>query len=275
MSLRRLAAAAFLAVGPLLAAADGTKASLLEEPTEAPVLGTDTVHGCYKSLGTLKHNSENQFNTQGLCAGICRDKEGKAVAATYATSCFCGDEYPNSDDLDDDSKCDEPCPGYGDVACGGLDHWTVYNTGKRVSVGEAPAKSKSTSSSASASTTTDAAGKTVTASAVPEKEDNSGGGTNTVGVAVGVVVAVLVIAAIGGGAFFWMRRKKHGEMEEESRRNAAVNAFIAGGGKPPSSSGGLSMSDARMDPIMNRRLSDGSIADNQDYSRRILRVTNA
>lgn len=59
------------------------------------------------------------------------------------------------------------------------------------------------------------------------------------------------------------------------RRNAAVNSFISGG-KPPSSSGGLSMSDARLDPVIaHRRMSDGSIADNEDYSRRILRVTNA
>ena len=68
-----------------------------------------------------------------------------------------------------------------------------------------------------------------------------------------------------------MRRKRNAEIEEEHRRNAAVNAFISGG-KPPGSSGGLSMSDSRLDPVMNRRMSDGSIADNQDYSRRILRV---
>jgi cell wall integrity and stress response component len=71
-----------------------------------------------------------------------------------------------------------------------------------------------------------------------------------------------------------MKRRRNEEIEEEHRRNAAVNAFIGGGGKPPSSSGGLSMSDSRLDPVMaNRRMSDGSIADNQDYSRRILRVS--
>lgn len=67
-----------------------------------------------------------------------------------------------------------------------------------------------------------------------------------------------------------MRRKRNQEIEEEHRRNAAVNAFI---GKPPRSSGGTSTTDSRMDPVMaHRRMSDGSIADNQDYSRRILRV---
>lgn len=68
-----------------------------------------------------------------------------------------------------------------------------------------------------------------------------------------------------------MRQRKNREIEEEHRRNAAVSAFM----KPPGSSGGFSVdTDARMDPVMaQRRLSSGSIADNQDYSRRILRVS--
>ncbi|EEY16991.1 conserved hypothetical protein [Verticillium alfalfae VaMs.102] len=83
------------------------------------------------------------------------------------------------------------------------------------------------------------------------------------------------MAAIAGAIFWWVRRKRNSEIEEEHRRNAAVNSFIAGA-KPPSSSGGISMTDSRMDPgFAHRRMSDGSIADNQDYSRKILRVTNA
>ena len=88
----------------------------------------------------------------------------------------------------------------------------------------------------------------------------------------GVVCGFLAVAGVGGAAFFFFRRRRNSEIEEEHRRNAAVNAFISGG-KPPSSSGGMSMSDSRLDPVLvNRRMSDGSIADNQDYSRRILRV---
>ncbi len=57
-------------------------------------------------------------------------------------------------------------------------------------------------------------------------------------------------------------------MEEEYRRNVAGGY----GAKPPTSSAG-SVSD-RLEPsvMMQRRQSDGSIADNQDYSRRILKV---
>jgi len=63
-----------------------------------------------------------------------------------------------------------------------------------------------------------------------------------------------------------MRRRRNRQVEEEYRRNAAVSQFI-GGGKPPTT-------DTRLDPAVmaQRRMSDGSIADNQDYSRRILKV---
>lgn len=86
----------------------------------------------------------------------------------------------------------------------------------------------------------------------------------------GVVVGVVALLAIAGGLAFWWRKRVNREIEEEHRRNAAVNAFM----KPPGSSGGYSATtDTRLDPVMaQRRLSSGSIADNQDYSRRILRV---
>ncbi|KAI1493806.1 hypothetical protein F5X96DRAFT_686314 [Biscogniauxia mediterranea] len=268
MSLRKFTVVAALALASVTSAAN------LEVAAQTPVLGQDTVHGCYGSLGSLTLDSKPDFNSQGKCVGICKAKE-KNVAATYSNECYCGDVYPNSDDLLDDSKCTEPCPGFDTQACGGLNAWTVYNTGLKVSVGEDTSSSSSSSSSTS-STSTSTTSATATAGPVTETSDadsGSGSGTNTVGIVVGVVIAVLVIAGLAGGAFFWMRRKRNAEIEEEHRRNAAVNAFITGG--KPGSSGGVSMADARMDPVMNRRMSDGSIADNQDYSRRILRVTNA
>jgi cell wall integrity and stress response component len=100
----------------------------------------------------------------------------------------------------------------------------------------------------------------------------SGGSTNTAGIAAGVVVGVVGVSAILGGLFFFMRRRRNRELEEKHRRNAAISTFFPG--KPPSSSGGYSVSDARLDPVMaQRRVSNGSIADNEDYSRKILRVS--
>ncbi|MBE3047812.1 hypothetical protein IMZ48_35940 [Candidatus Bathyarchaeota archaeon] len=104
----------------------------------------------------------------------------------------------------------------------------------------------------------------------PADDKDKSGKTNVAGIAAGTVVGVVVIAAAVGGMFFYMRHKRNAEIEEEHRRNAAVNSFIGGG-----HSNSNSVADARLEPIMaqRRRLSDGSIADNEDYSRRILRVS--
>lgn len=179
----------------------------------------------------------------------------------------------------DDSNCDVPCPGYGTQACGGIDFYTVYNTGIMLSVSSSE-KNTSTSSSATpsvvASSTVVSGGQTsvvyVTSTpSSPPEEDK--GGAPMGGIIAGVVVGVVVLGAAFGGLWFYMRQKRNREIEEEHRRNAAVNAFM--GGKPPGSSGGYSMeTDTRLDPVMaQRRMSSGSIADNQDYSRRILRVS--
>lgn len=72
-----------------------------------------------------------------------------------------------------------------------------------------------------------------------------------------------------------MRRKKKQAAEDEYKRSNQVSDFMRGGGerKPPQT-GYSQMSDSRLDPEAGqRRDSQGSIADNQDYSRRILRVS--
>ena len=95
-------------------------------------------------------------------------------------------------------------------------------------------------------------------------------GPNKAGIAAGVVVGMVALSAIAGGIFFFLRNRKKRAMEEEYRHNLA-NSY---GPKPPPSSAG-SASDSRLEPsvMMQRRQSDGSIADNQDYSRRILKVS--
>lgn len=94
---------------------------------------------------------------------------------------------------------------------------------------------------------------------------------NTAGIAAGVVVGVVVLGAMLGGGYLYLRSRKRRAVEEEYRRNAAISS-AAGGDKPPGSAG--SISDSRLEPsvMLQRRQSDGSIADNQDYSRRILKV---
>lgn len=114
----------------------------------------------------------------------------------------------------------------------------------------------------------------VTASSTPSAAAHSSS-PNKAAIAAGVVVGLVAFAAAaGGGAFLYLRRRRNRAVEEEYRRNAAVSEFVAGGKGPSHSSNSASYSDNRLDPTVmaQRRMSDGSIADNEDYSRRILKV---
>lgn len=84
-------------------------------------------------------------------------------------------------------------------------------------------------------------------------------------------MGIVALGAIIGGVWFLMRRRRQKQAEEDYRRNAAnVDQFVAGGKLHTSNS---SMNDSRIDPsFVDRRQSNGSIADNEDYSRRILKV---
>ena len=98
-------------------------------------------------------------------------------------------------------------------------------------------------------------------------------GTNKAAIAAGAVVGVVALCSILGGLFFFFRQKRRKEMQQEHRRSAAmISNLVAQGEKPPST---LSLSDSRLEPsaMFSRRQSDGSIADNHDYSRRILKVS--
>ncbi|KAK4099167.1 hypothetical protein N658DRAFT_517589 [Parathielavia hyrcaniae] len=256
------------------------RAGPVQPPIEDPRLNARTVQGCFKSSGDLKLiNSTVIFNSISGCGELICYKQKYAVGGTMGGSqCFCGNEYPPKEDQVDNSNCDYPCTGYPEEeTCGGTNFWTIYNTGVQLVVpySEPSSSSSSSATTSSPTSTRTAAGVTITAteSSIGDSGDNGGGGSNVAGIAAGVVIGVLVIAGALGGVFLYMRRKRNKEIEEEHRRNAAVSDFF---GKPPRSSGGTSITDSRLDPvIVNRRLSDGSIADNQDYSRRILRVTNA
>lgn len=142
------------------------------------------------------------------------------------------------------------------------------NTRNQVPFYEIPADSSSSvKKSTAAPSSTAAASATPTPSKTAVSEPDSK--PNTAGIAAGVVVGVVGLAAIIGGVWFFLRRRRQKQAEEDYRRNAAgVNDFINGGKTSASS-----VNDSRIDPsFMDRRQSNGSIADNEDYSRRILKV---
>ncbi|KAK5070550.1 WSC domain [Lithohypha guttulata] len=196
------------------------------------------------------------------------------MAIVSGSTCFCGDEIPSdANKLPNNDTCNTPCNGFDAKFCGGLQSWTVYLSG----IGYAPTASNITSSSASSSqapTSATHAAETivVTQSSRPSSTQlpSDDEGPNKVGIAVGVVVGVVAIAAIAAGVLFFLRHRRRRQLEEEHKAQAAVNSFVG-------SRASDQKSDARLDPSMAssyRRESIGSIADERDFSRRILQVRN-
>ncbi|GAB0132404.1 hypothetical protein EsDP_00000842 [Epichloe bromicola] len=299
MRLSTIAFGAIMAATGIHAQAPNPKQPALQIPVD----GIATSSGCYGSYGNMtmhKPISADKMST-AACNNACK-ADGFWLAAMHGGQCWCGYALPPKKDLVEDSKCNEPCPAYPPEACGGIDSYSIYNVGLQLQISRYEPSSSTTTGASKTSTAsptpTDTSssgnnggnnnnhnnnnnggggsgggGTTVTQTSVPtETPKPEKSGPNVAGIAAGVVVGVFVAAAAIAGVFFYVRRKRNSEIEEEHRRNAAVNAFISGS-KPSSSHGSISMTDSRLDPVMaHRRMSDGSIADNEDYSRRILRV---
>jgi cell wall integrity and stress response component len=132
-------------------------------------------------------------------------------------------------------------------------------------------KPESSSSSAAPKATQSTAAPVNTPTATPSAAPVEESKPNTAGIAAGVVVGIVGLAAICAGVWFFLRRRRQKQAEDDYRRNAAnIDNFVSGGKLHTSAS---SMNDSRIDPsFMDRRQSNGSIADNEDYSRRILKV---
>ncbi|KAI9816507.1 MAG: hypothetical protein M1827_001639 [Pycnora praestabilis] len=268
--------------------------------TPSVVLNTMTPEGCFSSSGDMTDQGAQQYNSAGKCQTICVLLNKAVMGTSSGSHCWCGDLLPDPNTKVSNSECGSPCTGYGQTNCGGPNAWTVALTGTESDVGNVVASS---SSSSAAPTPTPA---TVSSQSSPnsnpvsvyvstvqgtqtvmetmpvatpatetgsvETSGSASKGPNKAGIAAGVVVGVVALAGILGGAWLFLRRRRRRAVEEEYRRNAALNNLTGHEGNK--STGSSSISDSRLEPsvMMQRRQSDGSIADNQDYSRRILKV---
>ncbi|OBT50389.1 hypothetical protein VE04_09599, partial [Pseudogymnoascus sp. 24MN13] len=181
--------------------------------------------------------------------------------AINGSDCWCADTLPAKKHKVDISKCSMVCPGYGQDMCGSEDgnYFSTWNDGLDKTIKNADSvadSSPSSKTSQPAETTANSpsvvtnfvGGQTVIVTQSPAaSKDTGSSGPNVAGIAAGVVVGVVVIAAAIAGM-----------------RQAAINAFV----KSPSDAPAF---DTRLEPAIMRRMSAGSIADNQDYSRRILK----
>ncbi|KAK4943787.1 Protein SLG1 [Elasticomyces elasticus] len=236
--------------------------------------------GCYSKADPLVEQGSYTFQTSGYCQTQCVALNKAVMAITGGSTCYCGTELPALDLEVDQSKCNSPCNGYDSQTCGGLGYWQVYLTGLTADVdtaanstsAAAPTSTQATQTSATtqpAVVTKAGATVVVTASASSSANAEKSGGSSKVGIAVGVVVGVVAVAAIAGGTLLWFRRKRNRDIEEEHRRNAAIGSLGTQSDKS-------SKTDQRLDPSIysHRRQSIGSIADERDFSRRILQVRN-
>ena len=235
---------------------------------------------CYSSAGTLDSLGEYTFQASGYCQTQCAGQNALVMATTEGSTCLCGNELPPESAKVDDSKCNEPCNGYDVENCGGKGYYQLYLTGLGTpgtsdddSSSASPTSTNSQSTTSAKPSVITKAGQTivVTASATadPSSNSSSGGGSSKVGIAVGVVVGVIAVAAIVGGMILFLKRRRNKAIEGEHRRNAAVSSFVNGSKSETSST-----TDARLDPkaFSNRPQSIGSIADERDFSRKILQV---
>jgi cell wall integrity and stress response component len=241
-------------------------------------LKTMTVIGCFSSGDPLVNQGSYTFQSAGYCQCQCAQINKPVMATTKGSDCYCGDLLPPTSSVASNSSCNSPCDGYGAANCGGEGFWSVALTGIESSVGsESGSGSPSAAGSSQTSTSTQThspsvvtqAGQTVVVTAPSTAgAGSSGSGPNKAAIAAGVVVGLIAIAAIVGGIVFYMRQRRRREVEDEFKRTAAVNQFVAG-----KKEGGPT-NDARLDPsiMQHRRQSIGSIADERDFSRRILQV---
>jgi hypothetical protein len=128
---------------------------------------------------------------------------------------------------------------------------------------------------ASSSTITNGPTASATSSGKSGKSGSSAGG-----IAAGVIVAVLVVCAIFGGVLFYFRRKRQQEEgvqeiggDHKDLKDMSFGSTVGGKEQPRPS---MWAPDERMDSgTAQHRVSTGSIADNQDFSRRILQVCSS
>ncbi|KAF2175044.1 hypothetical protein K469DRAFT_724625 [Zopfia rhizophila CBS 207.26] len=259
-----------------MAAAESSSILLIPTPTASVTRNAMDQIGCFSTGVPLEDHGPWTFQTAGNCQPICLGLNKPVMGLVDGTNCWCGDLIPPKDSQVANSSCDTPCAGFDQDFCGGASKWWIALTGlTKNKIGNYDPKSAASSKTGVPSAVVTAGPSTVvvTASDTPTSDSKkSSSGPSKAGIAAGVVVGVVGLAAVIAGVIFYLRHRRRREVEEEYRRQAAANPFVSGGKLHTSNS---SMTDSRLDPeFMARRASNGSIADNEDYSRRILKVTN-
>jgi cell wall integrity and stress response component len=279
-------AASWCALLSFASAGDTTDTVLVSTPTATPTgLRALIASGCYSTPVPMIYHGPYIYQSYGNCQQICYGFGNLVMGLGNGTDCWCGDELPPVNAKVDNSSCNTPCAGYGDNTCasflrsfwwltqtgGSGKDWTVFLTGYSLN-----SVANFDPSASSSSTITNGPTASATSTGKSGKSGSSAGG-----IAAGVIVAVLVVAAIFGGVLFYFRRKREQDNEIEEIHAKKDMSFASAASSGPSAAAqagsgdrpGMWAPDSRMDSgTTQQRMSTGSIADNQDFSRRILEV---
>lgn len=261
------------------------------EPTTL-ALKTMSKKGCYSSSQGFTDQGSYTFQSSGYCQQLCVGKGFPVMALWKGSDCLCGNALPPDSAQTDTDNCNTPCDGWPQDTCmfpewkvvlfnvnmihsgGGNNAYDIYLTGTEDTVSTLPSGPTTTTSADGTTETGGApvvvtqAGTTVvvTASSQTNNSQSKSSGPNIAGIAAGVVVGVGVLGIIIGSAFFLIRRQKRKAVEREYRRNAAISFAPS----KTASTGSISRWEGEY--MAQRRQSNGSIAEDEDFSRRILKV---
>jgi cell wall integrity and stress response component len=254
-----------------------------------------TYSGCYSDVtGALTLNQSYIYNTNGYCYNVCSSGGFASYATSQGSQCWCGDALPDVSMNSSSSNCNTKCLAWTDD-CGGTGYWSVYltGTGKLESVSDSPSSAASTGSVSSVTasaasgtstvvpvTTITAGGSTVLVTPTPTADASTSSSSSSssaapssssklsTGAVAGIAVAVVVIVAAAGVVGFFLWRRRQAREEEYTRADDYTSSFQ---GPAPVEK----RVDQRLEPVMlDKRISAASLADEQDYSRKILRVIN-
>jgi len=238
----------------------------------ATLIRAEEYQGCYAFDNSLSVKNTSIFQSTGLCNLQICGPEGYAVYGLSDNQCYCGNSIPS--DQVDGSKCNLKCPGWQNDTCGAVGYLSVWLTGTGNLVGNAATQILSvdptaTKTSAVASSTvyvTSPGQTTIIQSATAQSQTPSSGGGVSGGEAAGIAIGVLALIGIGAAAFFFIRRRRRDDYQKQYEGS--------GFGSSPGSLNRPFGTDQRLEPQMLKRESVGSLADEHDYSRKILRVIN-
>lgn len=240
----------------------------------ATLIRAEEYQGCYSFDNNLSIKNTSTFQSTGLCNLQVCGPEGFAVYGLSDNQCYCGNSLPSNQV--DASKCYLECPGWQNDTCGAVGFLSVWLTGTGSLVGNAA--TQILSATATATKTTSAASNTVyvtspgkttiiqSATAESQASSGAGGGGVSGGEAAGIAIGVLALIGIGAAAFFIIRRRRKDDYQKQYEGS--------GFGSSPGSLNRPFGTDQRLEPQMLKRESVGSLADEHDYSRKILRVIN-